>query len=460
MNHCSNALRLALWSLGLIGILIFSVNCFSQPNPLVPGKTWLQYATPEEAGWSTAKLEEARKYSEKIGSASVFVVYDGAVLAAWGDYERRFWCHSIRKSFLSALYGIEVAEGKIDLQKTLADLSIDDQPPLADLEKTAKVVDLLKSCSGIYLPAAYEGAVAKPSRGQFAPGSHWFYNNWDFNVLGTIYEKETHAGIFEQFKQRIADPIQMEDYRVRDGYYHYEPDKSTHPAYPFRMSARDMARFGLLFMRNGGWNNRQIIPFAWVKESTRSYSITYSVYDGYGYMWWTMESGRFKTLGMYAARGTGGHSIDVLPGAKLVIVHRVNTFENNSVDDVNKLTLVNMILDARVSKPKTRPELKPLKVLPHPAEAQNLNPDLLTKYVGRYGFEGNTTIQAKMDGETLIIYEPHNGAFGLIPISSTQFIAEDLLIPVSFELDSNGSPVRMVLETAQGVKASGVFLGR
>jgi hypothetical protein len=43
----------------------------------------------------------------------------------------------------------------------------------------------------------------------------------------------------------------MQDYRTRDGYYHYELDKSIHPAYPFRMSARDCARYGLLFLNRG-----------------------------------------------------------------------------------------------------------------------------------------------------------------------------------------------------------------
>lgn len=455
------SVRRALGVSGLFTLLGFAANCcFSSPAPPVPGKTWLQYAAPGEAGWSATKLAEARRYSESIGSASVFVVYDGAVLAAWGDYQRRFWCHSIRKSFLSALYGIAVTEGSIDLQKTLADLRIDDRPPLSDREKTAKIRDLLQARSGIYLPAAYEGAVVKPPRDQFAPGSHWLYNNWDFNVLGTIYEKETHAGIFDRFKERIADPLQMEDYRVRDGYYHFEPDQSIYPAYPFRMSARDMARFGLLFLRNGRWNQRQIIPAAWVQESTRSYSNTHWVYDGYGYMWWTMEAGRFKDLGMFSALGAGGHAIDVLPRAKLVVVHRVNTFESKQVEDAKRLTLLNKILDARVAKPKAHPKLEPLHVLPDLVTSHAISQELLTRYIGRYGLDDQTAVRIAMDGGVLVLQEAHNGNFGLIPLSATQFIAEDYLLPVSFELNADGSPARMVIQTAPNVKISVAFLGR
>lgn len=67
-------------------------------------------------------------------SSAFLVVADGAVVAAWGEVGRRFMCHSVRKSFLSALYGIYWDRGQIELDKTLADLGIDDWPdPLAAL---------------------------------------------------------------------------------------------------------------------------------------------------------------------------------------------------------------------------------------------------------------------------------------------------------------------------------------
>ena len=219
-----------------------------------PGSTWLKYATPEEAGWSSQKLQEAREHFDAIDSAAVMVVYDGAVLAAWGEVERRFMCHSVRKSLLSALYGVHVAEGTMDLNKTLAELNIDDNPPLTDAEKHARVIDLLRSRSGIYRPAAYETAKMKktrPRRGTHQPGELFWYNNWDFNALCTIFEQETGTKVFEEFQRRFAVPVEMEDFRLQDTYYHLEEEHSIHPAYPFRMSARDMARFGLLFLRRG-----------------------------------------------------------------------------------------------------------------------------------------------------------------------------------------------------------------
>jgi CubicO group peptidase (beta-lactamase class C family) len=94
---------------------------------------------------------------------------------------------------LSALYGIGVAEGRIKLDQTLAELGIDDRAPsLSDSEKQATIRDLLMMRSGVYHPAAYEGpgiAERRLQRGSHPPGSFWYYNNWDVNTLGIIYEK-------------------------------------------------------------------------------------------------------------------------------------------------------------------------------------------------------------------------------------------------------------------------------
>jgi CubicO group peptidase (beta-lactamase class C family) len=138
------------------------------------------------------------------------------------------------------------------------------------LEKTATVQMLLQARSGVYHPAAYESAGMKanrPERHSHAPGTFWYYNNWDFNVLGSIFEQETGTQIHPEFKRRIGDVIGMEDFQVSDCDYVHEP-LSLHPAYPFRMTARDMARFGLLFLQNGSWEGDQIISEEWVQEST------------------------------------------------------------------------------------------------------------------------------------------------------------------------------------------------
>lgn len=329
-----------------------------------PEKTWLRYASPEEAGWSSQKLEIARSYYELIDSAAVLVIFDGAVLVSWGDIKRKFMCHSVRKSFLNSLYGIYVNEGYIDMNKTMADLNIDDAPPLTEEEKQARVIDLIKARSGVYHEAAYESAgmkASRPERGSHAPGTFWYYNNWDFNTLGTIFEQETGVGIFVAFKNRIADQILMEDFvMAEDTYYHYEKC-SIHPAYPFKMSARDMARFGYLFLRKGKWKDVQIFPESWISESTTPYSIADSLY-GYGYMWWIIIHDYFKDLKIYKAWGYGGHFIYVIPGANMVFVNRVNTYSSGvDVYSMQDLVLLDLILKSRIGEAKYAPKLIPLE---------------------------------------------------------------------------------------------------
>jgi CubicO group peptidase (beta-lactamase class C family) len=297
-----------------------------------PGRTWEKLRSPQKLGWSAEKLKAARDYSAKINTAAVMVILDGKVLNEWGETEKRFNVHSIRKSLLSALYGIHVAAGDIKLNLTMKELGIDDnEPSLTEPEKQATVDDLIKARSGIYHAALYETAsmkAARPARWSHAPGTFWYYNNWDFNVLGTVFERLTKTNLFHEFKDRIADPIQMQDYRIEDANYVSGPD-SVYPAYPFRMTARDMARFGLLFLRNGTWKGRQVIPREWVRESTTSYSDAGGS-GGYGYLWWVAVDGKHlpgveMPAGSYSARGAGGHYILVVPKMDLVVVHRVDT---------------------------------------------------------------------------------------------------------------------------------------
>jgi len=439
-------------------------------DDIYPGQTWLKYADPAEAGFSAEKLTQARQYADEIGSEAVMVIYKGAVVAHWGPVETRFMCHSVRKSFLSALYGIHVDKGNIDLDDTMAELGIDDADPLTEFEKQARIRDLLKARSGVYHPAAYETASMKnkrPQRGSHAPGTFYYYNNWDFNVLGTIFDLKTNSTIFREFKTQIADPLQMQDFRVRDCYYHLEKKHSIHPAYPFRMSARDMARLGLLFLREGKWNNRQVIPKTWIRESTTSYSTVDTNY-GYAYLWWTVLAEPFKSLGAYAARGYGGHGITVVPGADLVFVHRVNTWWNlgfaryakrteHRVGYQKRLKLLGMILDAKISEPKTNATLVPLVQSSTDADIIRLDAGTLDRYVGNYEFPGNFKAQVTPGPNgNLLIHGSSAGTFTLIPHSEVDFIMEDIDVPVRFKFGDNGKPVFMTIDFTPGEKSLGL----
>ncbi len=373
-----------------------------------PGKSWQRTATPGQLGWSSEKLVAARAYSEQIGSAAVMVVDDGTVVDAWGDVTRKFQCHSMRKSLLSALIGIHVEEGHIDLSKTLKEMGIDDnEPSLTETEKQATIGDLIKARSGIYHPALFEHPIMKamrPERHSHAPGTFYYYNNWDFNALGTIFEQETGTKIFEEFGRRIAKPLQMEDFKVSDCHYVTGYD-SIHPAYPFRMSTRDLARFGLLFLREGRWKNKQIVSSEWVRESTATHSVIGS-YRGYGYMWSTSENGGpypniHVKQRIFGHSGLGVHFFIVLPSRNLVIVHRVNTDKPGPYPKSNQLgRLLWLILDAAGEKEiGENPYIEA-------AKGVRLNADNLKETLeGSSIREGASVVSATRDGTMSVLME-------------------------------------------------------
>ncbi|CAL79999.1 putative Beta-lactamase [Bradyrhizobium sp. ORS 278] len=295
--------------------------------------------TPEDAGWSVDQLTAAKAWSLKIApTAAVMIIQHGRIVAEWGDIATKSNLHSARKSLLSALIGIAVSDHRIDLNATLATLGIDDNSPgLSEEEKSATVADLIKARSGVYHAALYETpgmARRRPPRFSHAPGTFWYYNNWDFNALGTIYEKATAQSIFDAFNLQIARPIGMQDYQPSDGSY-VRGAASNHAAYPIRMSARDLARFALLYLHDGRWGDRQVIPAAWVRESTRAYSDAYTEFArglGYGYLWWVGFPHHLSgapavqvPAGTYAAMGAEGQYAFVIPSLDLVIVHRINS---------------------------------------------------------------------------------------------------------------------------------------
>ena len=309
----------------LILIQILSHIAFAQENErskfIKDDFASLSISFPVAKGWSNDKLLDAMLYAQDIGSSAVIILHDGKLVLEWGDTNLRMYSHSVRKSLLNALYGIAVGKGLIDLNISIGELGIDDRPPtLTNQEKQATILDLLQSRSGIFHEAAAESAYMKkrrPSRGVFRPGEHWYYNNWDFNALGTIFELKTDIPIGKAFKEWIADPIGMQDFRAEDVHYRWEK-VSLHPSYPFWISARDLARFGQLYLQLGKWQDQQIVPENWIYASIFPYSKAYDDI-GYGLMWWTHSSGA------YYAHGYMGQFIVIIPNKRIVIVHRVFT---------------------------------------------------------------------------------------------------------------------------------------
>jgi len=331
------------WAARVLTALCIAVPGLGGAQQVFPGASWRAPADAgQSSGWSAEKLKRADDYADWLRSDAYLVVHRGMLVHAYGDIRRPMNLASIRKSVLSVLYGIQVDSGTIDLNQSLAALGITDKDGLSNLEQTATVRQLLQARSGVYHPAAYETPDAKrrrPERGSHAPGTYWYYNNWDFNTLGTIFQRRTGHDVFTALKTDLAEPLQFEDFRpARDTKFEYERS-SDHPAYLMYLSARDLARVGLLVSRDGQWNGRRIVSPAWLRESTTSYSPV-SGGDGYGYMWWvpftSFPSWRHSNGQLVLANGTGGQFMLIDRTRDIVVVHRVDNsrlwYRRNTVD--------------------------------------------------------------------------------------------------------------------------------
>ena len=342
-------------------ILLFSVISCRQ------AQSRFDKIKPEEAFFSSDKLKNVDRFLEQNGSAAFLALYNGKIFYSWGDINKKYPIHSIRKPLLGALYGIYIEKGIINVNETLKELDIDDiEPKLTDEEKQARVIHLLQSKSGVYHSAGAEAekmVIDRPKRGSHKPGTYFYYNNWDFNVLGTIFEQKTDKKIFDAFYEDIAKPTHMKHYKgtfenvytiqsvedipKTDGFYQYEKEKSIHPAYHFQMSSHDLAIFGLLYMNDGDWNGIQVIPAEWIEKSTQSYSISDpQIGLGYGYLWNVLpEDDQIGRCFLHT--GNGVHLLAVFPDIKLVIILRVDTIKPYDFTLQKLFILWDIFFDAR-----------------------------------------------------------------------------------------------------------------
>src|SRR5436190_625914 len=288
-------------------------------DQLYPDSAWEQITDLAAFGWSTPQLDELKKFIiDSSHTTGMFVIQHGKVLFQYGDIQELSYLASCRKSVLSMLYGPFVENGKIDLNKTIGQMGLDDIGGLLPIEKQASIKDLLTARSGVYHAASNSGDATDmaPKRGSIKPGSFWLYNNWDFNIAGYILEKETGKSIYDLIDSILAGPLQMQDWRKDVQRKSGDNTKSKYPAYHMWFSTRDMARIGYLMLRNGKWKQRQIIPANWIKTSTSIVTSNQEAVQnktayfnfGYGYLWWIWDkpvnTGYYE--GAYSAMGAYG----------------------------------------------------------------------------------------------------------------------------------------------------------
>ena len=241
--------------------------------------------------------------------------------------------HSCTKSFTSALMGIAIQEGLIG---SVDDKMIDYFPnrTIANLDsrkQSITIEHLLTMTSGLEwdewtLPYGEYGNDAtdmfqssdaiqyvldRPMT--YDPGESWTYNSGGSHLLGAIVAITSGQTLYEFAFEHLFEPLGISDYDV-----HWSTDQNGYYAAGGGLSMRpqDMAKFGYLFLKNGTWDDEQILSAEWVEKSTQT-SFIFNEYSGYGYQWWTNPT---DVANVYSAQGYAGQFIFVIPSFDMVVV--------------------------------------------------------------------------------------------------------------------------------------------
>lgn len=321
-----------------------------------PGAEWARVEQVELAGWSSTDLDSVRAKLSALSTTGFMAIAGGRVLMEYGDVAAVSYLASVRKSILAMLYGNYVASGTVRLDKTLAELGIDEIGGLTPEEKQATIRDLLTARSGIYHPASNAGddLASAPPHGSQKPGTYMLYSNWDFNAAGTAFELETGRSIYDALESDLAIPLGMQDFDRATHRRSGDSTRSRHLAYHMNLSTRDMARVGYLMLREGSWSGRQLVPRAWVRQITRAYTPVTEMNPprrrngpfGYGYLWWVWDgphaAGAYR--GAYTGLGAVGQHITVVPVLDLVVAHKTQPGQGRGVSHEQYMDVLDVLV--------------------------------------------------------------------------------------------------------------------
>ena len=268
---------------------------------------------------------------------------------------------SMAKSFLSAAFGIAVEDGLLD------DLDAQVVAYVPTLKGTAydgaTIRHVLNMAGGIDFNEDYldyhsdinrmgrvlalgysmDGFASSMTKRAWEPGSLRKYVSIDTHVIGMVLRSVTGQSASDYLSEKLLKPLGLEavPYYLTDGL------GTAFVLGGLNLTTRDYARFGLLFMRDGNLNGKQIVPQSWVQSSTQNnapqptpdVAATDEGLLGYGYQWWLPPE---ATEGEFFAIGIYGQYIYVNRPLKTVIA--VNSADRNFKDDAGRITLENLAL--------------------------------------------------------------------------------------------------------------------
>ena len=294
------------------------------------------YASQIEAIGRDSSNGSFDRYLEASGTTAFLVVHDDKLLYEryFNGYDQRSvnTSFSMAKSFASALMGLAIDEGYI---KSVDEPITNYLPELLKKDKRFKSITirhLLTMSSGIKYE---EGATLPWSEAaddtktyystdlrelalncqiEGTPGQYFEYNNYNPLLVGMILEQATGTHVSHYLQEKLWKPMGME----ADGSWSLDSKEDGFEKMESGVNARarDFARFGMLFAKEGNWRGKQLISRVWVEESTRPDTSADPSRD-YQYFWWVNTP---NGKNHFSAQGNYGQYIYVAPEKDLVIV--------------------------------------------------------------------------------------------------------------------------------------------
>ena len=307
-----------------------------------PGAAW-EEVTPESQNVDPAKLRAAvdflRDHSGGNGVNRLIIIRNGRVIWKGPEVDRRQRVWSVTKAFTSTAHGLLIEDGKCTLD-TLArrynpkDLA--EHYPGVTLRHFATMTSGYDGVGGSYdydeKRRGDQNAFVRPLPPFFAPGTKYQYWDEATQQYGYVLTQIAGESLHDYLKRRIFDPIGISETK-------WEPDstgKVPNWTGGLVISAADLTRFGHLFLNEGNWAGKQLVPVSWVREATRVQvppsipnALASSDRKGsgvYGYHWWpngTTPEGKRRwpdaPLCTYSRSGYNNNDLFVIPAWKMVI---------------------------------------------------------------------------------------------------------------------------------------------
>jgi len=316
-----------------------------------PGKEW-EEATPRSQELDGEKLAGAVAYlkanSGRDGVNELVIIRNGRLIWKGDNIDKVHGVWSCTKSFTSTALGLLIDDGKCTLDTKAKDYV----PELADKYAEITLRHLTTMTSGYR--AAGDEPKGKYSHGPsstpfvpgleplFAPGEKYAYWDSAMNLFGLVLTRIAGEPLEELFRRRIADPIGMNPKAWDWGDFSNDRGVvvnggSGNSNKHMFISAREMARFGHLYLNRGKWNGSQLIRPEWIAAATATqvpatlpWGHPPSNIDGrgvYGFNWWTngLKADGHRHLpgapeGTFAAWGHNNNLLFVIPEWNIVVV--------------------------------------------------------------------------------------------------------------------------------------------